>query len=344
MNFLHRVACCCEEPGGDDSGTALTDCIVGLPTEVSRISFNVSVSPKMMCPIVDHDYVPWDICSTGTIPTIVCYNQSSFSCTPYKVTGSAADISVPVFASGWGAATASYGGWSLFACGDGTPPCWCVGQFKTAEDCSYVAPFTGDRTGSPQFDTICDPASGCSACPAEWNSNPKDPGNNLKVTLVEAICCGNCICNTGTVASTVVVSIEATWTMDIPTIEINSGPCLQGGCVDIPYVDEVYLAGETTTRTRTHTQTAYVYFERQMFSSQTTVRMSRGDYTIREVITVNPCALGDGVDLGYSGPSCGCTATLGGSFTQDLGCTATGLPAVSPGLSDAGFTITCRVD
>ena len=81
-----------------------------------------------------------------------------------------------------------------------------------------------------------------------------------------------------------------------------------------------------------------------MFSSQTTVRMSRGDYTIREVITVNPCALGDGVDLGYSGPSCGCTATLGGSFTQDLGCTATGLPAVSPGLSDAGFTITCRVD
>ena len=131
---------------------------------------------------------------------------------------------------------------------------------------------------------------------------------------------------------------------DIPTITINSGPCSQGGCADIPYVDEIYLSGQTSNITWTQRQTAYVYFERQLFSSQTTVRMSRGDYLIREVITENPCAAGGGLDLDYAYPDCGCTSGSGGVIIQDLGCTATGLPSVEPGLSNAGFTITCRVD
>jgi hypothetical protein len=130
--------------------------------------------------------------------------------------------------------------------------------------------------------------------------------------------------------------------MDVPTIDFFYPSCVNYPC-EGDLLQYVAFSGSLRNITWQHTQTAYVYFERQIFSSQTTVRMSRGPYTIREVVTDNPCGNGNGVDTGYSAPI-GCGCVFGGSFQQTLGCPATGFPPVNPGLSDAGFTITCRVD
>ena len=327
MNFIHRVACCCNiDPDGPDTGPPVEDCPPASTAVVNTIAINVTVNPTMYCPIVDHDCDPYEWCDPlhPGFPGTSCYGNDPLDpCGYTPVIEANSQFPTPVFSGTWGTFTAvngMYGGWDIDA---GTQPCPCT-SFVQCDDASFVvSPFSA-LSGAPQFKLYCTDAGD------SWDSNPSDLTNNLQVVVSDLACCSFCECPASDYCSQITVTVTLTQTTYIDCY-IDSG--FSGDtCAAVPYSGNVSILLTKIPIQYVNYQQAVCRFERKITTSQTVERLSRGAYTLRKITTVNPVGYGEGADTLYSNPCSGST-----SWTQDVDC-----PTGSE-LSDAGFSITCTV-
>ena len=331
MNFIHRVACCCNpDPGGPDTGTPVTECPSGDPPPIDTIAISVTVTPKMYCPVVGFDCDPYEWCDPlhSGYPGTSCYgNVPTDPCGYTPVVAASSKIPTPIFSGSWGNATFASGccsGWDIDA---GTQPCPCT-SFLECSDVSIVTSPLSAESGSPQFKTYCDNVGFYDV----WNSNPSDLQNNLSIAVSDIKCCFSCECPTPTdYCSRITVDVAYTREQYInhyvPVFTFDS-------CIDVPYTGNISIQLYSVPILYQFAQTATCYFERKITSSQTIKRLSHGAYALREIGTQNPT----GYDIGYFGGSYGNPCTGGSAtYTQTVYC-----PTGSE-LANAGFSITCTV-
>jgi hypothetical protein len=328
MNFIHRVACCCNiDPDGPDTGTPVTSCPPISTAVLQTISISVTANPKMYCPIIDHDCDPYEWCLPNGIsgyPGTSCYGNDPLDpCGYTPVVAANSQFPTPVFSGTWGTWTASngmYGGWDVTTA---SQPCPCVSFVQCADASFVVSPFSA-LSGSPQFKMYCTDTYD------EWNSNPSDLTNNLQITVSDLDCCTGCECPTADYCSRITVTASLTQST---YIDCYVDTAFSGDrCDSIPYTGNISILIAKIPVLYQNFQQAICRFERKITTSQTVARLSKGAYTLRSITTANQVGFGINVDPFYSNPCTGLT-----EWNQIVNC------PVGSELSDAGFTVTCTV-
>lgn len=329
MNFIHRVACCCNiDPDDEDTGVPVTSCPSASTAVLQTISISVTANPKMYCPIIDHDCDPFEWClfnGHSGYPGTSCYgNDPTDPCGYTPVIGASSEVPTPVFSGTWGNWTASFGingGWDITTA---SQPCPCVSFVQCADASFVVSPFSA-ISGSPQFKMYCTDTYD------EWNSNPSDLTNNLQIVVSDLYCCDACACPAANYCSRIKVTATLVQSTYI-NVYVDSG--YSGDtCISVPYTGNItYMMTKTLPVLYQNTQQAICEFERKITATQTVERLSRGAYTLRSIATTNMVGYGEGYDTAYTNP---CSGT--GAFNQFVVC------PVGAELSNAGFSITCTV-
>lgn len=328
MNFIHRVACCCNlDPGGPDTGPPVTSCPPISTAVLQTIAISVTANPKMYCPIIDHDCDPYEWCLPNGIsgyPGTSCYGSVPTNpCGYTPVVAANSQFPTPVFSGTWGTWTASngmYGGWDVTTA---SQPCPCVSFVQCADASFVVSPFS-TLSGTPQFKMYCTDTYD------EWNSNPSDLTNNLQITVSDLDCCAGCECPAANYCSRITVTATLSQSTYIDCY-VDTG--FDGDrCDDVPYTGNISILIAKIPVLYQNYQQAICRFERKITTSQTVARLSRGAYTLRSITTFNMIGGGINVDPMYSNP---CTGATG--WDQFVNC------PVGSELSDAGFTVTCTV-
>lgn len=333
---LQQHCCCSDGEGGTgpETGPPVTDCPPFTTPVNQRINVNVTAKPTAWCPVasVACESFAWCEPNHPGFPDAACFGQGPQSgegpeggCQdpPFfePIRGPNPAVPIATWSNAYDTFTATNfapSGWNK----DAAPPCVCD-EYVPCSTTSYVKRPFSPLSASPQFNL----STSTESIPV-FNTNPLDLSNNLSISVSIISFCEQCTCSSG-LCSKILVSIGTSWQTEIPTFLVTVGNGFD--CVAIPYEDYIESTAVLDSKSHSCVQGASCVFERQITTSQTNARMSRGSYQLVSVDTLNP--FGDAQAWDEESP---CDSS---GIQQSAQCS----PSVAQILTNAGFTIDCTV-
>ena len=347
--------CCCE------SQTPAEDCPDDQPEQSPTVTIDITVMPMACSPVEAITCVPANCgCDGGSgqtfiIPSAICND----ACAPQFP----AYIPAPVFGTGLGEAKAQWA-WSTHT---EEPPSNCPGaKYDRVVGCGGSEQGYEPWQISPKVELQCGTAGAASPCVPCTAANgvttyvptqaAYEAGNGVRA-VVSGCCCVPCNCINDPKCSTVTVEIHARWKLSLSVPDIR---CVAGdnGCwCNAPFYDagawfhrqDPYWSTQVDF---IHEQTAYVVFEKTIYTNQTEQKLAPGIYAPRCATFAHQCGqlYVCGAFASIDGECVGaCDGELAGGFVDagngcDEDCVEQGVQCDDEVLKEHGFTITVRVD